>query len=115
MTTTAHSDSLSSLTSSRNFYEATKNRRTTIALKKESPIPEERVEAIVKHAILHDPSPFNVQAVRAVILFNKKHDEFWDLAYEKVKAVTPADLFEAKFEPKIKAYKGGYGTVSLLQ
>lgn len=92
------------------FLAATKARRSITALKNESPIPDKQIVEIVQHAILHAPSPFNVQSCRAIVLFKKEHEKLWDVAKETLQAtVPPAQM--AFFEPKLKEYRGAYGTV----
>ena len=93
-----------------NFLEATVHRRSIITVKKESPIPDSRIIELVKHSILHTPSPFHVQSTRAVVLFGKDHDKFWDIAYENAEKNFAPPMFE-KVGPNIKLFKGAYGTV----
>jgi uncharacterized protein len=93
------------------FLEATVIRRSTITLKKESPIPDSRIIEIVKHSVLHAPSPFHVQSCRAVVLLHADHEKLWDIAYEHNRQTAPPPLFE-RLGPNLKAYKQSYGTVS---
>ena len=100
------------LASKISFLEATVLRRSTIDLKKASSISHERIVEIVKHSLLHGPSPFHVQSGRAVALLYQEHEKFWDMAYEAAKKVTPEAIFNARFIPNLKAYRESYGTVS---
>lgn len=93
------------------FLEATVIRRSTIDLKKESTIPDARIVELVKHSLLHTPTPFHVQSTRAVVLLQKDHEKLWDMAYEHRRKTDPPEFFNARIVPNIKAYKGGYGTV----
>ena len=95
------------------FLEAIKIRRSTLALAKESPISDERIVHLVRHAIKYAPSPFHVQSCRAIVLFGADHDKLWNFALLRAKEQMPPDVF-VKSEPKIHEYKGGYGTVSWL-
>ncbi|CAF9936042.1 hypothetical protein IMSHALPRED_010440 [Imshaugia aleurites] len=92
------------------FLEATVHRRSTIDLKKESPIPDARIIELVKHSLLHTPSPFHVQSTRAVVLLNQDHEKLWDMAYENSSKTAPPELFQ-KLGPNLKAFKQSYGTV----
>ena len=94
------------------FLEATVIRRSTVDLKKSSPISDERIIEIVKHSLLHGPSPFHVQSGRAVVLLHQEHEKLWDLAAEAAKKSTPPELFENRLAPNLKAFKNAYGTVS---
>lgn len=93
------------------FLEATVIRRSTIDTKKESTIPDSRIVEIVKHSILHTPSPFHVQSTRAVVLLHHDHDKLWDMVYEHSSKTAPPELFNSKLSPSLKAFKQAYGTV----
>ena len=112
ITTTATKTDISSKHS---FFESTVIRRSTIDLKKESPIPDDQIISIVKHAILHAPSPFHTQSARAVILLGAQQEKFWDLAYTAAEKVLPPEMFNGKAKPNLAAYKAAHGTVSRLQ
>ena len=101
------------LASKYNFLEATVHRRSIVTVKKESPIPDARITELVKHTLLHTPSPFHVQSTRAIVLLNKDHDKFWDIAYENAEKSYPPPIF-AKVGPNIKLFQGSYGTVRHL-
>ncbi|KAL9126311.1 MAG: hypothetical protein Q9175_007939 [Cornicularia normoerica] len=96
------------------FLDATVVRRSVVQIKAETVIPEERIVDIVQHAILHAPSPFHVQSCRAIVLFNDKHRKMWDIAKETVLTTMPPPVFTS-LEPKLKEYRGGYGTVLFLE
>lgn len=102
------------LASKYNFLEATIHRRSTITTKKESPIPDSRIVELVKHSILHTPSPFHVQSTRAVVLLHKDHDKLWDIAHENVEKTAPPPALYEKLITSIKLYKGAYGSVRRL-
>lgn len=99
------------MASKHNFLEATATRRSTVTLKKESPIPDSRIVEIIQHAIKHAPSPFHVQSSRAVILLHGEHDKLWGMTYDQNKKATPPEIFQF-LEPNLKAYRASYGTVS---
>lgn len=58
------------------------NRRTYYGLKKESPISDAEIEAIVKRSVKHSPNSFNMQQSRAIVLTGKHHDLLWDKVIE---------------------------------
>jgi hypothetical protein len=96
--------------SSKAFMDAVKSRRSFYALNKESPIPDDRIETLVKDAVLHTPSAFNSQTSRLVVLLKNDHDRFWELAKEALKPMVSAEQF-AQTEKKLDGFKAGYGTV----
>jgi predicted oxidoreductase (fatty acid repression mutant protein) len=93
------------------FLDAIKIRRSTLALAKESPISDDRIVMIVKHALKHAPSPFNVSSCRAIVLFAAEHDKLWDIALKACEEKLPPPAFE-QYKPKLEGYRGAYGTVS---
>lgn len=97
------------------FLEATIIRRSTITLKKESTIPNARIIELVKHSLLHTPTPFHTQSTRAVVLLQKDHEKLWDMAHEYRQKSDPPEFFNARVGPNIKAYREGYGTVRATQ
>lgn len=87
-----------------------KRRRTQYALGKTLPISETQVDGLIREAIRLSPSSFNSQSSRAVILFGKESDKFWNIAKEALRAIVPAADFEATAR-KIDGFASGAGTV----
>ncbi len=96
------------------LFEAVETRRSVYALKKDSPISEERIVAIGEHAVKHTPSAFNSQSARAVFLFGEHHDALWDLTEGALKQVVPEEQFDTTRE-KIDSFRKGYGTVLFFE
>ncbi|MFJ6413022.1 nitroreductase [Terribacillus saccharophilus] len=96
------------------FFKALENRRSIYALAKESPVSDERIQEIVEFAVKYTPSAFNSQSTRVIVLLGEKHDRFWDLTEEQLRAVVPADNF-APTEEKIASFRNGYGTVLFFE
>lgn len=92
------------------FWDAVAARRTIYAIGKEQVVPTDRIEKIVKDAMLHVPSSFNSQSARIVLLFGSASDKLWDIAKETLKAIVPADRYPDT-EAKLNGFQAGYGTV----
>ena len=92
------------------FLQAMQARRSYYALSKASPVNDERLEALVRQAVAHTPSAFNMQSGRAVLLLGMHHDKLWQITLEALAAVTPPERFEATRQ-KIAAFAAGHGTV----
>ncbi len=75
------------------FLDAMAARRTVYALDKSAPIPQSRIEDIIRHAVLHVPSAFNSQTTRIVLLVGEEHDKLWEIVKESVKAVAPPEVW----------------------
>jgi hypothetical protein len=78
------------------FYEAILNRRSIYALNDKSPITNSKITQLVKDTLLHVPSSFNSQATRIVVVVEKEHRKFWEMAMEEHKKATGDDT--AKWE-----------------
>ncbi|MCJ1395051.1 hypothetical protein MMC18_007932, partial [Xylographa bjoerkii] len=96
------------------FLEATKTRRSTIAVTNTSPISDATIVNIVGHAIKHAPSPFHVQSSRAIVLFKNEHEKLWDISKESVMTTMPPPV-QAAILPKVAEYRAGYGTVLFFE
>ena len=94
----------------KDFFAAIKKRRSIYALKKESPISDDRIQELVEDAVKHGPTSFNSQSTRAVVLFGEQHDKLWNITTETLRKIVPEDSFSGT-EEKMNAFKGAYGTV----
>lgn len=92
------------------FLNLIKTRRSQYALGKELAIPQEQVTQLIQETIKHTPSSFNSQSSRAVILYGKQSDLFWDIVKNELKKLVPADAF-ATTEQKINSFAAGAGTI----
>lgn len=100
------------------FVELAKNRRTHYALSPKSPVPDSRIEQLVRDAALHVPSSFNTQSTRLVLLLHDHHKKLWDLTIGIFEGMVeagkiPKEMWEGQTKPKLEGMKNGYGTVSL--
>ena len=97
---------------SSSFLDTVKSRRTIYQLSKSSPIPDSKIQEIIKDAVLHVPSSFNSQSSRVVLLVKEEHDKLWEIAKSVLKGVVPAEGWAAT-EGKLNGFKAAYGTVCL--
>jgi predicted oxidoreductase (fatty acid repression mutant protein) len=95
----------------RTFLNLASARRTIYALDKKVKISKAEIEAIIKDAVKFAPSAFNNQSVRAVLLFDKRHDELWDIVVDCLGAKIVDEDAKQKFLSKIGAFKAAYGTI----
>lgn len=93
------------------FLEAVKERRTYYQINKQAPISDDKIESLVKDAVLHVPSSFNSQSSRLVVLLKDEHDKFWDIVKETLKPHVPEDKWKHT-DDRVNGFKAGYGTVS---
>lgn len=92
-----------------------KARRSHYVLNKDlSTCSAERVQEIVKQAVLHIPSSFNSQSNRVVVLFGAEHEKLWDMTTEVLKTVVPPENFEPTAQ-KMALFKGAAGTVLFFE
>lgn len=98
----------------KNFMSFVKERRSIYALGKDLPVKREAVEGIVQDALLHTPSPFNIQNSRAVLLFGAQSDKLWNIVKEELFKVVPPSG-QADTGAKIDGFAAGAGTVLFFE
>ncbi|EFY09249.1 hypothetical protein HMPREF0357_10044 [Erysipelothrix rhusiopathiae ATCC 19414] len=92
------------------IFEDLELRRSRYGLSKEAVLTEEEVIELVEASVQHTPSAFNAQTQRAVVLFGKHSDTFWDLTREALRKVAPEEGFENTVT-KLESFKQGQGTI----
>ena len=93
------------------FLQAVEARHSYYNLTPESPIPDSKIEEIVKATVLHSPSTMNVQSARAVILFREKHQKFWEIAGSGLAQMPIPEAAKEDLLGKVKLFGAAYGTV----
>jgi len=94
----------------KDFETAIKERRSFYAINKEITVTQARIEELVEEAVKYAPSAFNSQSSRVVILFEKNHDQLWDITENSLSKIIPEDQFSPTKE-KIDSFRQGYGTI----
>jgi len=97
------------------FFEFVKNRRTYYVLTKDSPISKDKIEAVVKEAVLHVPSSFNSQPIRVAILFGAEHDKFWEAVKAVLKPFVPDEKAWEASEARVNGFKAGAGSILFFE
>lgn len=92
------------------FSDAIHNRRTIYSLTKKSTISDERIKEIITQVIKDVPSSFNSQSARLVVLVREKHDQFWGIVEEILKAIVPPEQW-AHTANRLSGFQNAYGTV----
>lgn len=96
------------------FLESIKNRRTYYPLSKDLTITPAKIQEIVKEALQQVPSSFNSQSNRVVVLFGAEHEKLWDITTEILKAIVPAESWDAT-AGKMGMFKASAGTVLFFE
>lgn len=85
-------------------------RRTIYALGNELPVVPQAIVNIAERVLLHTPSAFNSQSSRLIVLFDKKHEQLWDIAEAKLRQeVGDGDFSSSK--QKMDSFRAAAGTV----
>lgn len=92
------------------FKETMKHRRSIYAIGSDSPISDDAIVDIVRHAVMHAPSPFNCQCARVVVLLGERHAQFWSIVMEALRARVAPDKF-GPTQTKIEGFAAGHGTL----
>ncbi|KAJ7758540.1 nitroreductase [Mycena maculata] len=89
-------------------------RRSNYAITNKSSVPDEKLEAIVKKAVLHSPTSFNIQSSRAVLVTGAANTKLWNLiAASNSKGLEGEAKVAA--EAKTAHFAGGYGSVLFFE
>ena len=96
------------------FYSAIKDRRSIYDIIPESKISDERLEEIIKDAVIYAPSAFNSQSARVLLLLEEQHKRVWDITKETLKKIVDEENWQAT-EDKISSFAKGYGTVLFFE
>ncbi len=93
------------------LLELSKQRRSIYALGRHLTQTPDEIADLVKKDIKLAPTAFNSQTTRAVILFNDKHEQLWDIVAKRLKSEVPSEEAYQKTLQKINAFKAAFGTV----
>ena len=96
------------------LQQAAETRRSIYALNNTLPLSNDEVTKIIEHAVLHTPSSFNSQSARVVVLFGEEHAKVWHFVEEALRAIVPAEQFEATAQ-KLNLFKAGAATVLFFE
>ena len=94
----------------KDFKSAMKERRSFYGISPTSRVSDERVNEVIKDAILHAPSAFNSQSARVVLLLGEHHKKLWDITMEELQKIVPAEQLQST-KDKIDSFASGYGSV----
>ena len=93
------------------FLEAVKERHSYYALGNDSTIPDSKIEEIVKFAVTHAPSTYNVQSARAVLLLGKQNERAWDIVKGHMEAAMEGNPMKDYILSRMAAHRASHGTV----
>lgn len=99
----------------RTFMQAIENRRSYYSIGNESPVSDEKIEALVKFAVKNVPSAFNSQSTRVVVLFGESHKRLWNITKDILRKIVPEEAFK-NTESKIdNSFLSGHGTILFFE
>ncbi len=96
------------------IIDSIKKRRSFYSIGKEMPVGMDKVEEIIKEAILYTPSPFNSQSARVVLLKGENHTAFWEMVRSAIKKIVSEAAFKSSSE-KIDSFSAGYATILFFE
>ncbi|KAJ7254591.1 putative nitroreductase family protein [Mycena rebaudengoi] len=98
------------------YLTAVATRRSNYSLTPKSSISDEKLEAIVTAAVKHAPSPFNIQAGRAVLVIGAENTKLWELVKDYTAPGLEGEAREAKAaEHRLNLFETGYGSVLFFE
>lgn len=96
------------------FLSSIHERRSVYSITNTSPIPKNKIAALIEMLLEDVPSAFNCQSARIVVLFEQAHKNFWDIVMRTLRERVPAEKF-APTEAKINSFAAGYGTILMMK
>ena len=87
------------------FLSSIHERRSVYSITNTSPIPKNKIVALIEMLLEDVPSAFNCQSARVVVLFEQAHKNFWDIVMRTLRERVPAEKF-APTEAKIVLQQG---------
>ncbi|KAJ7047145.1 Nitroreductase-like protein [Mycena alexandri] len=97
------------------YLKAAATRRTNYVLANKSSVPDNKIEAIVQACVLHNPSTFNTQSGRAVIVTGAAHAKLWKLVSESQLKTLEQGPRRTLVESRLKAFAGAYGSIMFFE
>ena len=95
------------------FLSSIHERRSVYSITNTSPIPKNKIVALIEMLLEDVPSAFNCQSARVVVLFEQAHKNFWDIVMRTLRERVPAEKF-APTEAKINSFAAGYVLFCIL-
>ena len=75
------------------FLSSIHERRSVYSITNTSPIPKNKIVALIEMLLEDVPSAFNCQSARVVVLFEQAHKNFWDIVMRTLRERVPAEKF----------------------
>ncbi|KAF8208792.1 nitroreductase [Mycena galopus ATCC 62051] len=96
------------------YLQALTVRRSVYTITNKSSVSDEKLEAIVKHCVLHSPTSFNTQSSRAVLVLGEEHTKLWKVISEGILKGLEGDS-KTRAEGRFASHAAGYGTVLFFE
>ncbi|KRK49333.1 nitroreductase [Secundilactobacillus kimchicus] len=93
------------------LIELAQNRRSIYALGRNVAQSQDDIADLIKKAVKVAPTAFNNQTTRAVILFNDKHEQLWDIVADRLKSEVPNEEAYQRTLQKLNGFKSAFGTI----
>lgn len=92
------------------FVDQLKKRRSIYELGKKIHYSQAYIAELIQESVRSCPSAYNAQSTRIVVLFGDSHQQFWQLAQDVQKKLTPSHIFEG-VKIKLDQCDAAFGTV----
>ncbi|NLM01499.1 MAG: nitroreductase family protein [Treponema sp.] len=94
-----------------NFIDVIKKRRSQYALTNTVSVSEEKIIETITEVIKHNPSAYNVQSTRVMILLGENHKKFWNITKDVLLESIGQERFVSTEKKINSCFLSGYGTV----
>ena len=90
------------------------HRRSYYNISNNSLVNDDKIEEMIKFAIMNVPSAFNSQSSRITLLLGENHLKLWQIVKETLRKIVPANSF-SNTENKINSFAAGYASVLFFE
>ncbi len=96
------------------YKELIEKRRSNYDLGKNVLVDREQINELIRTVVHNNPSSYNSQSTKVIVLYEKEHDSFWDLVLSQLERIVAPERFPAT-QKKIAGFKKSYGTVLFFE
>lgn len=96
------------------YLQLIEKRRSNYDLGRNVTATKEQINELIATIVHHNPSSYNSQSTKVIVLYGLEHDDFWDLVSSQLEKIVAPERFPAT-KKKIEGFKKAYATVLFFE
>ena len=96
------------------YLDLIERRRSNYDLGRNVTITQDQITKLIETVVHYNPSSYNSQSTKVVVLYNQEHERFWDLVEDELKKIVEPERF-GPTQKKMAGFKNAYGTVLFFE